>query len=412
MKKQVSEFLMNHKISPKTVDMKDLVDHFLSEMQNALDGKESSLPMIDSYCKPVAKVASDEKVIVIDAGGTNFRTCLIHFDKDKKPVTEDFRKCPMPGSDKEVSAKEFFAKMADETERLIDKSDRIGFCFSYAVKILPDHDGYPLFFSKEIKAPQVINKNLGRELLKELKRRGHNIENKKIIIMNDTVTTLLAGMPEVEKKGCKSCVGFILGTGTNAACVINGTVINEESGNLKFSLGDIDEAFLKGTDKPDHYHFEKMISGAYLGPLAFAIIKQAVAEGIFSEGFAKQFGLLNGITTKEIGSFILDEVCVLDQCIATEEDTDNLKDILLAFLERAGKLTAANLAASVIASDGSKKGPVLINADGTTFYKTPHLKEFTEKYLNKYLKEVGRSAVFTQIESSPAVGAAIGALSI
>lgn len=412
MNNQVTEFLNKHKISPESFTMEELCSHILDEMQNALDGKKSSMPMINSYCTPTDNVPSDEPVIVIDAGGTNFRTCLIHFDKDKKPIFEDFRVCAMPGSQGEVSAKEFFSIIADEIERLVDKSDRIGFCFSYAAQILPDHDGYPLFFSKEIKAPQVINKHLGKELLKELKRRGHNVDNKKVIIMNDTVTTLLAGLSELEKNNCGSCVGFILGTGTNAACTINGTIINEESGNLTFSLGDIDERFLNGTNNPEHYHFEKMISGAYLGPLAFEIIKQACEEGLFSEGFVKQFSTLDTLQTKHLSDFLRDQESPLDQCINTNEDTTILKDIILAFLERVAKLTAANLAASVIASDKVDNKPVLINADGTTFYKTEHLKEFTEKHLKSYLKEKGLSVVFTQIESSPAVGAAIGALSI
>ena len=115
-------------------------------------------------------------MIVIDAGGTNFRTCLVTFDHNLNPVISDFRKSRMPGIEREVSAKEFFSIIADETERLIDKSDRIGFCFSYAATILPDHDGIPECFSKEIKASEVLGKHLGKEILKDIHAKETRIE--------------------------------------------------------------------------------------------------------------------------------------------------------------------------------------------------------------------------------------------
>ena len=59
-----------------------------------------------------------------------------------------------------------------------------------------------------------------------------------------------------------------------------------------------------------------------------------------------------------------------------------------------------------------KNHPVLINADGTTFYKTPYLKDSTVEYLKDYLEKKGRYVEFTQIEDSPIIGSAIGALAL
>ena len=56
--------------------------------------------------------------------------------------------------------------------------------------------------------------------------------------------------------------------------------------------------------------------------------------------------------------------------------------------------------------------PVLINADGTTFHKTVLLKPCTTEYLDAYLAEKGRRAVITQIDDSPVIGSAIGALTL
>ena len=430
MKRQVEEFLNRHNLNADEISMDELCDLFLKEMKAGLAGKPSSLAMIPSFCSPDAVPKEGEQVIVIDAGGTNFRTCLVTFDHDLNPMISDFKRCQMPGIDHEVSASEFFSIIADETERLIDRSDRIGFCFSYAATILPDHDGIPECFSKEIKASEVLGKHLGRELLKELASRGHDVSKKKVLILNDTVATLLAAQARNTKGSYDGCIGFILGTGTNTAYIekmenitkldpsiprVGSQIINVESGCLNICLGDLDRRFLNTTKDPDLYGFEKMISGVYLGPLAYMIISQAVEEGLFSDSFRKGFSKLKGLNTIEMNDFFKEESGDVLGSIATdEEDEDTLSEILGSFIARAAKLTAANLASAVLITDYGKDEdhPVLINADGSTFHLTALLKSYTMEYLDAFLSEKGRRAVITQIENSPTIGSAIGALTL
>ena len=430
MKPQVESFLKKHMLDADLISMDDLCNTFISEMKAGLAGKNSSLAMIPSFCSPDARPKAGESVIVIDAGGTNFRTCVVTFDENHTPVISDFRKSRMPGIDRKVSAAEFFSVIADETERLIDRSDRIGFCFSYAAEILPDHDGIPQCFSKEIKAPEVIGTHLGRELFAEFARRGHDVSKKRIIILNDTVTTLLAAEAKNAEHNFDGCVGFILGTGTNTAYIekvsnitkldasiprTGSQIINVESGCLDISLGDIDRDFLLSTNEPENYKLEKMISGAYLGPLAFCVIRQAVKEGLFSESFNKKFAEVKNTSTIELNKFLSEEEnCELSECASLDDDYDTLMEILGSFIARAAKLTAANLAAAVLITDFGKDEdhPVLINADGTTFHMTAFLKSYTTEYLDAFLAEKGRRAVITQIENSPIVGSAIGALTL
>ncbi len=429
MKKTVLDFLDRHSLNADNIDMDWLCSRFMDEMKAGLAGEASSLAMIPSFCSPDASPKAGEKVIVIDAGGTNLRTCTVTFDSNLEPIIGDFRKTSMPGIDRQVTAAEFISTFADQVERLIDMSDRIGFCFSYAAEILPDHDGVPLFFSKEIKAPEVIGKHLGRELLAELGRRGHDVSNKRIIILNDTVTTLLAAQARNHNGSFDGCVGFILGTGTNTAYIeknaniakmdssiprVGSQIVNVESGNMDLCLGDIDRAFLDGTAEPGKYCFEKMISGAYLGPLSHKVIQYAVEEGLFSDRFREDFRKFPTLSTKDMNDFMLDNPCRLAEIASDEEDCDTLTDILGAFITRAAKLTAANLASAVLITDHGKDEdhPVLINADGTTFHMTAFLKSCTTEYLEAYLAEKGRRAVLTQIENSPTIGSAIGALTL
>ena len=170
--KKTEEFLNRSKIDADQVDMDQLITSFLSEMEKGLAGApDSSLKMIPTYTTTSETILADQPVIVIDAGGTNLRTCLVRFDREKNPRISEFKKTSMPGVKSEVTAKEFFSIIADEVERLIDRSDRIGFCFSYAAEITSDRDGIPLVFSKEIKAPEVIGMPLGKSLLAELASR-------------------------------------------------------------------------------------------------------------------------------------------------------------------------------------------------------------------------------------------------
>ena len=230
---KTEDFLRKHMLSAASVDTDKTLAFILSEMKKGLDKENSSsLQMIATYVQPDTEIKPGASVIVLDAGGTNFRTCLVTFDENRQPVISDFRKVGMPGVKSEVSAKEFFSILADNTERLIEKSDRIGFCFSYAASITEDHDGIPLIFSKEIKAPEVIGKRLGKELLAELGRRGHDISGKKVSVVNDTVATLLAAKAAYPDNA-SSYIGFILGTGTNTAYTEN----NSRIGKLKVNDG-------------------------------------------------------------------------------------------------------------------------------------------------------------------------------
>ena len=423
------EFLYNHQLGEEFVLEGDVLSLFFKEMERGLRGEDSSLKMIPTFFSSPKSLVRNKDVIVMDAGGTNFRTCLVHFDENGKAVISDFKKIAMPGVDREYSSEEFYSVFASSIEPFIGKSDRIGFCFSYAAEITRDHDGIPIMFSKEIKAPGVIGKPLGKEILALLKKRGYDVSNIKISIVNDTVATLLAAKAEssIEASGY---VGFILGTGTNTAYVEENEniekvkesegsmIINTESGCLKLTLSDLDEGFMKTTQNPNCYHLEKKISGAYIGPFSYYVLLNAIESGVFSSTFISSFSSLTGLTTAEVGSFVSSPYLKegkLGSLDMTESDNIALYMILKTIIIRASKLTALNLTCAVLkgVKKSSPEHPVVINADGTTFYRLPYLESYTRYYLDRFLeKDKGVFYKIVNIESSPIIGAAISALSI
>ena len=422
------DFLKRHGLRAEDVDSDKVLDFFSSEMRRGLEGKESSLAMIATYTEAGNDIPDGESVIVMDAGGTNFRTCLVTFNDGLAEIS-DFQKVGMPGAKKEVTKKEFFSILADNIERFMGKSKKIGFCFSYAAEITPDHDGIPLMFSKEIKAPEVIGKRIGKELLSELSSRGYDTEGMTVSIVNDTVATLLAAKAAY-KGDASTYIGFILGTGTNTAYVERNSnikkltlsegsqIINVESGCLKLELSEIDAEFMKTTKDSNAYHLEKKISGAYLGPFALFVLKKAAKEGVFSSQSAENISEMNDLETKDVGGFLReagDFSNPLSFFSANKEDAKNAYIIMRSIVERSGKLTALNLTAAVIASGEGEdpRRPVVINADGTTFYKTCFLEDYVKEYLDQILwKKEGKVCQIVSIDNSPTIGAAIAGLCI
>ena len=169
---KVSAFLAKHGVTAAGGSIDVLTRAMLADMESGLEkdpsglplekaGMEPSLEMIPTWTKLPDSVPQNEPVIVIDAGGTNFRSCLVKFDSKGNPEITNLEKCGMPGIKKELSKEEFFDAIAENLDHLKNMSSRIGFCFSYAMKITKDGDGQVISFSKEIKAKEVIGSLVG-----------------------------------------------------------------------------------------------------------------------------------------------------------------------------------------------------------------------------------------------------------
>jgi hexokinase len=430
IKQKVVGFLRKYQMDYLDVDIEEVIESFVSEMQRGLEGKKSTLDMIPTYIEVGAEVPTNKRVIVIDAGGTNFRVATVYFDDKKQPVIENLRLSKMPGIGHEISKDEFFKNIAGHLKGIVGAGDNIGFCFSYAVEMLPDKDGRLIRFSKEIKAKEVVGQLIGENLNNALVSTGLS-GKKHIVILNDAVATLLAG---VSKQGRTygSYIGFILGTGTNTCYIeknanikkaknldpAKNQIINTESGNFgKIKQGKIDADFDKSTSNPGVHKFEKMISGAYLGPLFLRTAQKACTENMFSNNVAGSIWQMKTLDTKEMNDFLCWPES--DNTIANICKQGNQDDVLTLYYiadrlaERAAKLTAINLSAMAVKSgqgtDPTK--PICIVAEGTTFYQMKDLKFLTEFYLKQYLEnKLGIYYEIISVENATLIGAAIAGL--
>ena len=164
IRQKVDGFLKDQGMHSDDIDMETTCGVFLEEMAKGLAGRDSSLAMLPTYIETERAVPRNTPVIVMDAGGTNFRVAAVTFRDDGQPVIENQERYSMPGMKREVGKDEFFRTMAGYVEKVLDTSNSIGFCFSYPIEMFPSKDGRVLFFSKEIKAPQVEGQMIGANL--------------------------------------------------------------------------------------------------------------------------------------------------------------------------------------------------------------------------------------------------------
>jgi hexokinase len=384
---------------------------------------------------------------VLDAGGTNFRAAVVGFEAGGPPVIERFSLRPMPGVGHEVSKREFFETVAEHIREAIGGDDagvgrNIGFCFSYPTEILPSRDGRLIRFSKEVKAREVEGELIGENLLAVLRARGFT-KLERVVVLNDTVATLLAGRAVSAGRVFDGYVGFILGTGTNCCYVEKNAnipkrkdldlgleqIVNIESGGFEKGPGGvIDAEFDRATANPGKHTFEKMISGAYFGPLCLKTVQTAAEEGLFSAPFSRAVRRLTSLGTKDVSDFLLvpaprntagaaggTGANPLAEAAShgTEEDLVTLFHLVDGLIERAAVLTAVNLSSVVLKSGRGRNPchPVRVTAEGTTFYGLKGLKQRVECRLDGYLVRTReRYYEIASVENATLIGAAIAGL--
>lgn len=416
-KVKATDFLRKYGQLSADIDAEKLLSDYVSEMIAGLDGK-GSIPMIPTYLTNVdrSKIKSGKRIL-IDAGGTNFRSALGYFDENGKVVIENVSKTSMPASGGEhLTKQQFYGAMASNVKRLVGDGGDVGFCFSYQVNMGSDVDGTVVCFSKEINAPEVIGTKVGAELLAEISK--FNSAPRKIAVLNDTVATLLGGMANSNQE-YSAYVGYIFGTGTNL-CYVEDTanirkvqglpggkmLINTESGNFnKIPRGKFDLAVAESTAMPHSQLLEKMSSGKYLSQVIHCALTQAITDGVMS---AKT--QLNDFELKHVSAFLEGDVNALGTIQA--EDLSFVRNVCTDQIDRSAKIGAVINAGAAIKSCSNKALPVAIVAEGTTFNKLTGFRTAFCNYLQCLFSARGMTFQLLQGEDLNLVGTLMATMAL
>lgn len=423
-----------------------LVKDLVIEMERGLRDHPSTLPMLPSYLSPVSSVPPGKTVIALDAGGTNLRAALVRFDENGKAISESAVKSHMPGTKGPIKSEAFFDEIATLCAPLVKahpEVEGIGFCFSYPMEMTEDADGILLGFSKEVDAPDVIGKAIGAGLREALARQGVKAPDR-IVLLNDTVATLLSGLAEIPSDGglrkgddiygveSGPVIGFILGTGMNVAYPETRIpkigfespdapqIVVCETGSFRTRYtGRLDEEFDATTKNPGKYTFEKTMSGAYLGPLTHYVLKKAVDDGILVFQRSDELVNIPFLQTKDLNAFMhapLTGEGPIGSLFGKDERDALATLVFLTSMvtERAALFAAASVASAVerTAAGFDPFVPVRVAVEGTTYMIYKGMRKSLESYLHTMLSsKVPRSVVIAPVEQASLFGAAVAALS-
>ena len=334
---RVQDFLEAHGMEPERVDPRREAALMLEDMRRGLAGEKSDMPMIPTYLSNDAQLPLGRSVAVIDAGGTNFRSALVCFERDGCHVSE-LNKCKMPGVGKPCTWGEFISFVADRIEPLMDRAESIGFCFSYSADITPDMDGRVIRIDKEVVVTGSEGKLIGASLKAELENRG--ITGKRVVILNDTVAVLLGGAAGLDKRAYSGFIGQVSGTGTNTCVSLperligklgsskeRGMIINMEAGLYTgIPRGSFDLMLDSASNNPGLKAFEKLTAGVYLGQLCRLMLIAAADEGLISRAAGEGARRLEDIDSAVIDSGIISTPPILTKSFSTAVPTTDITE--------------------------------------------------------------------------------------
>lgn len=428
MHAQMNRFLQEIGMHYTQIDLKSSCDAFLEEMHRGLIGETSTLKMLPTFLQLGDKIPMGKEIVVMDAGGTNFRAATVCF-APQGPVVQNFQTAPMPGIQGRLTKLAFFDAIAKLLLPIADKSSIIGFCFSFPTEIQPNQDGRILSLSKEVAVDNIEGAMIGEEMNRALEQYG--IAPKRWIVLNDAAATLLGGLAHTKRTVYGSYIGYILGTGTNtcyleqckrivkspAACNCSGEMaVNIESGGFgKLTQGLSDQDLDRTTDFPGEMLLEKMVSGYYQGKVIYHTARRAADASLFSQHFTQGLEKIEGFSLRDVNAFCerFDGNNPLAQLCATPNDQAALDTIICTSFERAARLTVINLGAILLKTNTGTipACPVCVTAEGTVFDQSKRLREKLNRYVHTFLNDtLDRFCVFQTIERPTLIGTAVAAL--
>jgi hexokinase len=411
----------------------ELSDRDLREIACALDEEMdrglarqpgAALAMIPAYVG-LPRRSARGRVLCLDAGGTNVRAALVTVRPDELVIGPQHR-AALPGTGEVVDHDRFFRELAELLPEAARVS-RIGFCFSYPAEVLPDGDAILLRWTKEVRARGVEGARVGEGLRAALRARGRRGAFC-VVVLNDTVTTMMAATRDPETRGCTRFIGVVVGTGTNMAAFEplgsarlaaptwkrGPLAFNLESGNFRsFPRGVLDERLAQTTRDPDHQWFEKAVSGQYLGELCYLALRDLAIRGGVPHALGEAAARLPPPPTAALSRLLAGTSGETPwERLAAEEGVVRVRmtEICRALCRRSARLCAAGLMALVeraARSGVGNEGPTAIAAEGSVFYGVPGYRDVVLETLHRLTPHPVR---LVRIEDANLKGAALAAL--
>lgn len=404
----VELFFKKHKMHPDQVDVDLLTETFIAQITRGLaETPENGLAIYPSYIDITELHCFDRprRIVAIDAGGTHMRIAKVVISDRRNVIIESLDKFDMIGRHAPLSAEEFFIEFAQQIAPYSENSDAFGISFAFPGKITETHDMIVRDMAKEI----VVYGVGGQSLRQQLTDKIHMISGNRvpIVVVNDSVASLLSATIHYDHQEYTSVTGLILGTGTNSCYCeaaqnvkkikyphpVKTDLINTESGCFDgYRGGSFDAELDLSSEIPNDHLFEKMVGGKYLGELTEIACMHAVREGLISAAY--DLSALKNATAKEISSIL--------NAKPTNRDQEAVYTIAQTIVKRAETLLCANLAALIRVQHGYGKS-ALMSIEGSTVQNVPN---FRQSLIHKIQKQTGTNIATVSTDHAVLLGAA------
>ena len=396
-----------------TAKLNQIIVHFIGEMVEGLEGKESAFKMLPSFVYR-GETAVSGSYLALDLGGTNFR--VIHLTLENgKVMNETVVKYQIPPKLmlKEYGAEDLFGFIATCVGNFLNdnpdgKGAPLGFTFSFPVEQFDIDSGKLITWTKGFSTRGCEGKDVVQLLQEALKKKSVDVEVSALV--NDTVGTLVTGFFAHQQ----ATIGCIIGTGSNA-CYWEDVpqikkmpspsgwsgdqkmCINIEWGDFDskkrsvLPLTEMDNSIDENSPNPGAQRFEKMISGMYIGEICRLCIIHLVRHSVLPSvpcivkpGSLETRHVSQAIEDNSEDLSVVKSVFLnLYQYTINTEQASLLKDVFLAVTTRSARLSATGIAAILLKTGSLSSARVCI--DGSVFEKTPFYKETMDKCLDELL---------------------------
>lgn len=357
----------NGEIIMELQELKDITKSFKKELEDANNGKETSLPFI-VHDTPEFSIVNDGEVFqVIVVGGTYGISAKVEKEGNSCKLLSQ-KKVRLP----KLSNEEDFLLFL---EHVIDPDARV-LVLNFAFPIIPVFengrlDGKLLRGTKGHTFRGMVGKKIGRVVEKFIYEK---MEKKIIVsVANDTVCLLMSGL---EKATYKNLGAGIVGTGMNFAFYLDkNELVNLESADFnKFESSQTGIVIDEESANPGRSHYEKEVAGVYL---------------------FKHFNLM--LRTEKIAYPSVASTEELD--LLARKDTKIVSDLARSLFKRSAELISCQIAAIM----EYRKTDMVFVMEGSLFWKGYRYKETVVKNLKELTKY---KATFVEIKDSGVIGAA------
>uniref|UniRef100_I3KL20 Phosphotransferase n=1 Tax=Oreochromis niloticus TaxID=8128 RepID=I3KL20_ORENI len=341
---------------------------------------KAPVKMLPTFVRATPDGTEKGDFLALDLGGTNFRVLHVRLEEAQKVLKMGSQICTIPQ-----------AMMVGKGEQLKGQTLPLGFTFSFPCEQLEIDKSILIHWTKGFKCSEVEGKDVV-QLLKEAIHRKRDCHIGSVAMVNDTVGTMMScGYID------QSCeIGMIIGTGTNACYMeemknvkrIEGEdgrmCINTEWGGFgdDRSLADILTEIITHLSRSCD-HFEKMISGMYLGEIVrLVLVKMTKDKLLFKGQISKALGTPGQFETKfisEIEDGLENAMKILTELglVWDPVDASVVHLVCDTISSRSAHLCAAALATLVNRIRNNRKLDHLettVGVDGTVYRKHPTSK--------------------------------------